>query len=254
MIKNINTYFQENSAQKLVPNYEEFVQYHWSKFFCQLSRIRNVVLVGDVRDKDSLLLMILAKRIIIVDDGMVSLSLRKDSKDFLWVRYRLKRFVLKRIWKSTNKEISVRSILVKNDIESSSRLVSSERVLVVGSDLVECGIVSESNYTRALLKVLEKYPEAEYYPHRGETKEYWQGVYIQRTNDLLEYIGDSFDCGLVIGFNSTALFVLKQTYRDLRIEFVNFDSENLLNHQDIYRNAIEEFKSIGIEEFIYSNK
>lgn len=185
---------------------------------------------------------------------MVSLSLRKDSEDFRWVRYWWKRFILIRIWKSTYKEISVRSILVKNGTEPSASLGYSERVLVVGSNLVECGVVSEANYKRALLKVLEVHSEAQYYPHRGEMKDYWQGVYVQRTSDLLEYIGDAFDFGLIIGFNSTALFVLKQTYRDLRIEFVNFDSESLLDHQEIYNNAIEEFKSIGIEEFIYSNK
>lgn len=253
MIKNINTYFQEYSAKNLVSNYEEFVQYSWLKLLFQLPRIRNVVLIGDVRDVNSLLLMILAKRIIIVDDGMVSLSLRADSEDFRWVRFRLKRFILARIWKSRFKEISVRSILVKSEKEPSTRLQCSDRVLVVGSNLVECGVVTEISYKNALSKVFDKYPGAEYYPHRGEVKKYWQGAYIRRTNDLLEYIGDSLDFGLVIGFNSTALYVLKQTYRNLRIEFVNFDAESLINHQEIYINSIHEFKNIGIEEFIYSN-
>lgn len=253
MIKNINTYFQEYSAQKLVSDYEEFVQYRWSKLIFYLPRIRSVVLIGDIRDSTSLLLMILAKRIIVVDDGIISLSLREDSSEFLWVRYRLKRLILIWIWTSTNKKIDVRSILVKNGREPLVKLGSSERVLVVGSNLVECGVVSEINYKRALSKVLEVHPRAEYYPHRGEKKDYWHGKYIQRTNDLLEFVGDSFDFSLVIGFNSTALFVLKQTYRDLRIEFVNFDLQSLLNHEEVYKNSVAGLKSIGIEEFVHSN-
>ena len=253
MIKNINTYFQEYSARKLISNYDEFVQFRWSKLLFQLSRIRKVVLIGDVRDMTSLFLMILAKRIIVVDDGIISLSLREDSSDFLWVRYRLKRFILIWIWTSTQKKIDTLSILVDNGREPSVKPASSERVLVVGSNLVECGVVSEDNYKSALSKVLEVYPRAEYYPHRGEKKDYWHGKCIQRTNDLLEYVGDSFDFSLVIGFNSTALFVLKQTYRDLRIEFIYFDSKSLLDHKEVYKNAVAGLKSIGIEEFVHSN-
>ena len=124
----------------------------------------------------------------------------------------------------------------------------------MGSNLVECGVVNEDRYIQALSHVFDVYPKAEYYPHRGETKEYWPGKFLQRDEDLLELIGDSFDYGLVIGFNSTALFVLKQTYNELDIKFINFDTSLFLNHREIYRNAIEKFKSIGIEEFVYSNK
>ena len=70
----------------------------WSNAIFQLPQIRKGVLIGDIRDMRSLFLMVLAKSIIVVDDGMASLSLHKDHSDFEWVRYWFKRLILKWVW------------------------------------------------------------------------------------------------------------------------------------------------------------
>ena len=122
MIKNINTYYQDNSAQKLVGNYDDYVQFQWSNAIFQLPQIRKGVLIGDIRDMRSLFLMVLAKSIIVVDDGMASLSLHKDHSDFEWVRYWFKRLILKWVWNCRFKEITVRSTLISGGIPSLRKL------------------------------------------------------------------------------------------------------------------------------------
>ena len=259
----LNTYFQKfsarNSGVKLSQNnYPKLVDIlFW--FFSE-----RVLIIGDVRSFFSIFFMIFASKIILFDDGVVTFSLAKDSKHFMWVRFKLKRLILRLIFNFKRQQIELRTVfkLIHNeDLKiihtpiTSIRKTSSKKTLTlfIGSDMIESGLFHKSTFMHILNMVYETVPNTLYYPHRGEKEKYWNGRIQKREEDVLEWIGKTNIIKRVIGFHSTSLIMIKSLYPDIKVEYINIEKKKFIRFYDIYKNTINEFEKYSIEEFSNNN-
>lgn len=125
---------------------------------------------------------------------------------------------------------------------------SSNKVYIIGTDIVGAGIVNLKGYLITLKKIAELYKEKEliYIPHgrelNAEIEEIKQHINCEiRRNEFnieLDFILRNEYPVHVVGTITTALITLKLIYKkDIRVEFFNFDESKVVKDK---RNDIHE--------------
>ena len=230
------TYFQKLCCKCLLQNSTLDI---WDKSFNKW-----IIIIGDLRKLQHICLIPFFKKVVIVDDGLVTVNYLEGSKHLSWVRSPIKRIIMRLILKVYFKKILYYTIFLdenkainKSGISFLGHNLGSHKVditaqnqkkLLVGCPIVELGFMEEKVYLNILSDLVRAEGTIYYYPHRREQKKYSVPglVYIERHGDFLEYISKSDKFSKVFGIASTALAILPTLgYSMDSIYFIEIDEK-----------------------------
>ncbi|MCY9826429.1 hypothetical protein [Vibrio chagasii] len=190
----------------------------------------------------------------IVDDGMASIAVVKKLEARLSSRKACYGF-----WKLFTPEFysyfDMKTIHVKvNKFPSERHYKKREltnNVFIVGSPLVEKGIITEFNWLKFMSDIVaiacDENAKIEYIPHRAESlnnikllREAYPKIFVRQLNeDIEDYIYQlSFEPVMVIGFYSTALVNLSEILQGTKLVSYELPESSLLRNKvgiiDVY--------------------
>ena len=255
----VETDFQERCRKAIISDARKFSLFQFV-FSLLNPKLRTIVIVGDARKVEFLLIGFFASSTVIVDDGAFSVAIlrSKSLKDWLldWKRRALFRIIttLRRNNMNFYSIFVDRDIIhsgfnfypleVKIDVKSTVR---SRHPLFLGQPLIEMGIVNVEYYNNLLQKVAGNHKTVYYYPHRNECdnrgKVYPSNfIKVERKEDVLDYLMN-ITHPVYYGFYSTALFVLANVLDDevfsLRLENDMISAKHRDSVNSIYADIFE---------------
>ena len=254
------TYLQKKCSQSLPLNFKRVPFYFF--FFKRI----DLLIIGDIRKIQHLFFSLFFKKVIVVDDGMVTLSIINSDNQFKWVSNNLKRNMLHFFFKIFNKKISYYTLFIDSyiynksiNIEFFSNRLKEKKIksklnpgtLVIGMDLVELNILNKSYYIELLKKIINKYKKIYYYPHRNEKITYCiDGLnYIERNKNLEAYVIENTRYSKIISFYSTSIFLLKKLkISDVDLSYIELNKDEIKLHQNIILNTYKFLKLNGIKK------
>lgn len=227
----------------------------------------NTLIIGDIRKLSHIFLCFFFKKIILVDDGMITVSIIKSDENLLFINSFLKREIIKFVLRFNNKKIDCYTIFLKKELFnkeikinfkpntiSSDYMISKHvnSVLIVGMDLVELDIIEIDYYHRLISSIIKKNGKVYYYPHRNETiKHRISGlIYLERKSNIEKYILNEVRYNNIISFYSTTLVILDQfKLKDVKLNFIRLEDNEIKKFHKIIHNSYKYIESIGIEEY-----
>ena len=184
------------------------------------------------------------KDIILLDDGAKSIYLQAsfDSSNF----YNF--FTMFNLKSLPNQKIEINNFkYLKSKIHNNNL---SDDIIFIGAKLSEIGLIKEDYYLDILSKLLKKYKNIIYIPHREESfdklaKIEKMGIKIKYLNLPIELIGTQTIPKKVISFYSTALISLKKIY-NIESSFIKLNI-----NRDILKIVYNYYEKELIEEKIW---
>ena len=255
------TYLQRTCSNSLPLKIERL-----SFFDCFLHKV-DCLIIGDIRKISHILLFFFFKKIVIVDDGMITVSVIKSDKNFLFIKGIIKRTLIKFILNFNNKKIDYYTIFLKKEFFNKeiklnfipNKIIhddliskSVDSVLLVGMDLVELGIVGIKYYQNLISEIIKKNGSIYYYPHRNETIIHnIEGlVYLERKYNIEKFILKETRFSKIISFYSTTLVLLSHfNLSDISFNFIRIENDEIKKYKEIINNSYKYIESIGIEEY-----
>ena len=233
---------------------------------------RGICLVcGDLRKIQHLFLFPFAKKIIVVDDGMISLSIINSTKKLEWLSNNLKRFLIKGILKTNSAKISYYTIFANTSFSNSNlkltfypnnitaekiRSVEKKKTLVIGMDLVECSILTRENYIQLLEGIIAKEGRIDYFPHRKEKEKIQSSkiTMIERSMNIEDYLITKTSYTRIISFYSTSLVLINYLgLNNTEIFTLKIPESMILKHHAVINNSYKYISEIGIQNYTYNN-
>ena len=226
---------------------------------------KSTIIIGDLRNLTQLIVAIFFKKIIVVDDGMVTLSIINSKENLFWVRNILKRKLIYFILIKISHKIEYHSIFVEKKFYNKFLKISfyplnlnvrdynfklKNGTVFLGMDLVECKILNKSKYKKILQLLVKKYGCLFYYPHRKETNK-WKIknlIYLERKDNIEDYVIGNGYFQNHISFYSTSLIILKRLKVGGRIAMVVLKSDEIINFREHIKNSYEFLKKFNVEE------
>lgn len=261
------------------------------KVFAITSTVRakglDVLVLGDLRSWCQILAAYLwsPKKLVVVDDGMFSLALFDAFESGVFTNSKAKNFILKIIIKAFNRKnmLTFHTVFAESDsavkakrngydirlltFDTDNKLdtdVDLSKVLFIGQDLVELGIISHKKYLMALKAVAQETEALQaqliYYPHRAEKAENLKLLESQVPNFCVAKREMPIEDYMLLmtkrpikvyTFYSTAIFVISRLFPnvDCRAIYVKDAFKTHLKTITIAYNMLSNDKGIIVETF-----
>jgi len=189
--------------------------------------------IGNFESKFLLLLLkpIQKRKVILLDDGIKSLSFQGNFSDSN--NYNLYT-MLKNLKPLNNQIIKYNNFSKFNKFRKDNDIIYEDSILFIGSKLSEANIISEKYYIKLLEKISKYYNNKQiiYVPHRVENRDkldiitsLFNNIVIKDLNFPIEFyfFYEKSMPRKVVSFYSAALVTINQLYPNLEVTSFHFD-------------------------------
>ena len=137
--------------------------------------------------------------------------------------------------------------------KTTSPTIHKEIVYVIGTDVIQCKILSENDYLNTIILIKEYYPTKKicYIPHLNEEDSFIDsikehGISVQKNKFTIEldFILNNITPLHIAGTISTALISLKLIYgSQLKVDYFNFDSTKISAKNNENLNGVYDYQN-----------
>lgn len=249
-------YISISVKNRTLLDYLKVLSYCLYSFIIQVKY--DFIFIGNYESKFlSLLLKPIQKRkVVLLDDGIKSISLQKkfsDSNNFNLYT------MLKNLKPLNNQIIRYNNFSRFNKFRKDNDIVYEESILFIGSKLSEAKITTEKYYIELLGRISKYYKNKQiiYVPHRGENKDKLDTIASILNNIVIKDLNYPVEFYFfyeksmplkVVSFYSAALVTISQLYPAVEVTSFYFDYSNSKYKDDIdeiydyFKNYIEVVK------------